>query len=112
MKKYTKFVLSIILVFAICFQVDIRNVMAKETVANSNNTIEVVEKEMQKESSKSTKEDLEKTTKGEERAEELSKMPLSGKSPIAYVGLIAVSVLVLGVMISVGKSTKKKDTFV
>lgn len=99
LKKINKIVLCILLVFALGANLNLKSVIAKEAPS----TTESVKEE--------SKQEGQKKTKGQERAEELAKMPLSGKSPAVYMGLIAVSVIALGCIISLGKSTKKKDRF-
>ncbi len=100
LKNIIKVVFCMFLIFTLSAHWEVKSVLAKET----SSAVETV-----KEEPNQTKKEK---TIGEKRAEELAKMPLSGKSPIVYAGLVAGSMIVLGVMISIGKSLKKKDTFV
>ncbi len=92
--------LCVLLVFTLSVSFEMRSVMAKDTMSTTTSVKE------------ETKQNPEKKTKEQERAEELSKMPLSGQSPIVYIGIVAISTIALGLLISVGKSTNKKDKFV
>ncbi len=111
MKRQIKWSLVIVFACILYFHSNIAEVKAKDvTPSEVSYTIEVAEKEDEKAKTSAKTEEVTKN-KGKERAEELSKMPLSGKSPMAYVGLIGVSVFALAIMISLGKAAKKKNKF-
>ncbi len=111
MKRQIKCILLIVFACTLYFHSNIAEVKAKNvTTPEVSYTIDVAEKEDVKAKTSVETEEVTKN-KGEERAEELSKMPLSGKSPMAYIGLIAVAVFALAIMVSLGKATKKKNKF-
>lgn len=99
LKKIVKVVLCMFLALVLTTNFDLQNVLAKEAPSRTESVQE------------KSKQEVQEKTKGQEYAQELAQMPLSGKSPLVYAGLIAISVIALGVLISVGKSSKKNNTF-